>query len=128
MSQVTQLGESQLTHSPHDTITIQLVEPADLPAFVQVTWPLQPTILDPKTFGDSASVIVRMFSAAHVNWLASSPGGTSDRQPVSDGCARLLLGPGRKPAGPVGGCRMSRQGRNLRNPNRLVLPRAGART
>lgn len=30
--------------------------------------------------------------------------------------------------GPVGGCPMSRQGRNLKNPNRLFLPLAKART
>jgi hypothetical protein len=70
MSQITQLGESQVTHSSHDLIEIQLVQPADLPAFVRIAWPLQPTVIDPKSFGDAASVIVRLFSTAHVE-LAS---------------------------------------------------------
>jgi hypothetical protein len=67
MANVTTLGEAQITRSPHETtITVELVQPADLPAFVQVTWPLQPTVLDPSSFGDSASVIVKLFSEAHV--------------------------------------------------------------
>jgi hypothetical protein len=35
MSKTTMLGESQITRSAHDTITVELVEPADLTAFVQ---------------------------------------------------------------------------------------------
>jgi hypothetical protein len=66
MSKTTTLGESQITRSSHDIIEVQLVEPADLPTFVQITWPVQPTIVDPKSFGDSASQIVRLFSEAHV--------------------------------------------------------------
>jgi hypothetical protein len=34
MSKTTMLGESQITRSPHETITVELVEPADMPAFV----------------------------------------------------------------------------------------------
>jgi hypothetical protein len=37
-----------------------------LPAFVQTTRPLHPTVIDPKSFGDSASIVVRLFSEAHV--------------------------------------------------------------
>ena len=67
-SPITMLGESQITGSSHDVISVQLVAPAapDLPAFVQVSWPLQPSVIDPKDFGDSAAAVVKLFSAAHV--------------------------------------------------------------
>jgi hypothetical protein len=66
MSKTTMLGDTQLTQSTHDIITVQLIEPADLPAIVQISWPLQPTIVDPQRFGDSAAALVKMFSEAHV--------------------------------------------------------------
>jgi hypothetical protein len=66
MSKSTPLGEAQITGSSHNTITVELIEPVDMPTFVRVTWPQQPTVLDPTRFGDSAAVIVRMFSEAHV--------------------------------------------------------------
>lgn len=66
MSKQTILGEAQITRSSHDVIEVQLVEPADLPAFVQISWPLQPSVIDPMTFGDSAAAVVKLFSEAHV--------------------------------------------------------------
>jgi hypothetical protein len=69
MNQNTLLGEAQITPSLHDVVTIELVkpEPDDLPPFVQITWPLQPTLIDdPARFRDTAAAIVQMFSAAHV--------------------------------------------------------------
>ena len=66
MSKTTMLGETQLTQSPHDIISIELIRPDDLPAIVRIVWPLQPTVLDPKRFGEVAAVIVRLFSTAHV--------------------------------------------------------------
>jgi|RhiMethySRZTD1v2_1073278.scaffolds.fasta_scaffold775832_1 hypothetical protein len=65
MSKTTTLGQAQLTPSTQ-TISVQLVEPADLPAVVQIHWPPQPSIIDPKNFGDVAAAVVRMFSEAHV--------------------------------------------------------------
>jgi hypothetical protein len=46
--------------------TVGLVEPANLPAFVQIAWPQQPTVIDPTSFGESASALVRMFAQAHI--------------------------------------------------------------
>jgi hypothetical protein len=66
LSKSTILAESRITQSPHNTITVELVEPADMPAIVQVTWPLQPTVLDLSSFGDAAALIVKLFSTAHV--------------------------------------------------------------
>jgi hypothetical protein len=66
MSKSTSLAESQVTQSSHDVVDVQLVEPADLPAFVQISLPAQPSIVDPTRFGDTAAALVRMFSTAHV--------------------------------------------------------------
>jgi hypothetical protein len=66
VSKSTTLAESQITQSPHDIVTVELVQHDDMPAIVQVTWPAQPSIVDPPRFGDTAAALVRMFSAAHV--------------------------------------------------------------
>jgi hypothetical protein len=47
-------------------ITIILSEPDGMPSSVIVHWPLKPTVLHPRRFGDAAALIVRSFSAAHV--------------------------------------------------------------
>ena len=60
------LAESQITQSPHETVTVELVEADDMPAFVQISWPLQPSVIDPGRFRDTAAAIVRLFSEAHV--------------------------------------------------------------
>ena len=66
MSKTTMLGETQFTQSPHNVVIIELVEPDDMPAFVTVAWPLQPTVIDPERFRDLAAALVRLFSEAHV--------------------------------------------------------------
>jgi len=60
---ITPLASSQIGH---DTITIELVEPDSLPPVVKITWPVQPSIVDPRIFGETAAAIVKMFSTAHV--------------------------------------------------------------
>jgi hypothetical protein len=66
MSNVTPLASSQITQSTHDTITVQLIDRGDLPAIVSISWPESPTVVDPKSFGDTAAAVVKMFSTAHV--------------------------------------------------------------
>ena len=66
MSHTTMLGESQLTQSPNETITIELVQPDDMPPIVRIGWPLQPTVIDPARFRDVAAALVKLFSEAHV--------------------------------------------------------------
>jgi hypothetical protein len=66
MSKTTTVGEAQVTPSPHDVIEIQLVEPAGMPPTVTITWPLQPTVINPEKFGELAGALVKMFSEAHV--------------------------------------------------------------
>jgi hypothetical protein len=55
VSKTTTLGESQLTQSPNETITVELVQPDDMPPIVKIGWPLQPTVIDPERFRDVAA-------------------------------------------------------------------------
>ena len=62
MSTVTPLASSQINH---DQLTIDLVEPNAMPPIIRVTWPLQPSVIDPRRFPDTAAVIARLFAEAH---------------------------------------------------------------
>jgi hypothetical protein len=67
MSKTTTLGESQITQSTHDVVSVELVQPDDMPARVLIHWPLHgPTVVDPQRFGDAARELVKLFSEAHV--------------------------------------------------------------
>jgi hypothetical protein len=68
MSKSTILAESQISQSTHDVVNVELVQPDadDLPAYVQIAWPLQPSVIDPGRFRDTAATMVRLFSEAHV--------------------------------------------------------------
>jgi hypothetical protein len=71
MSNITPLATGQITNS--DTIVVVLVEPAD-PNSVVIHWPDKPTVCDPRRFGETASVIVRLFSEAHIALAAIRAG------------------------------------------------------
>ena len=64
MTKQTILAESQITD--HDIVTIELVEPDDMPAAVKIGWPLQPSLIDPPGFRDTAAAMVKLFSDAHI--------------------------------------------------------------
>jgi hypothetical protein len=66
MSKTTTVGEAQVTQSPHDVVTVELIQPADMPAIVRVDWPPQPTLVNPQTFRDTAAAMVKLFSEAYV--------------------------------------------------------------
>lgn len=66
MSQSSILAESQVTQTPHDVVTVQLIEPDGMPPIVKITWPPQSTVIDPPRFGDIAAALVKIFSTAHV--------------------------------------------------------------
>jgi hypothetical protein len=59
---ITPLASAQINH---DQLTVELIEPDGLPAKVKVTWPPQPTIIDPTRFPDVAATIARLFAEAH---------------------------------------------------------------
>ena len=57
MSKSTILAESQLSPSPHNTVTIELIEADNMPAVVIVSWPPKPTVLHPQRFPDIAAMV-----------------------------------------------------------------------
>jgi hypothetical protein len=62
-SPITPLASAQINH---DTISIELLEPNGMPPMVKITWPPQPTIIDPKRFPDTAAAVAQLFARAHV--------------------------------------------------------------
>jgi hypothetical protein len=71
-SPITPLASAQVDH---DQLKVELVEPPDAPAMVRITWPPQPTIVDPKRFPDVAATIAQLFARAHVVLAALKAGG-----------------------------------------------------
>jgi len=65
-SPITSLGEAQISRSPQDVITVQLVQPDGMPAMVRVTWPPQATVVDPRRYAEVASAVARVVAAASV--------------------------------------------------------------
>jgi hypothetical protein len=66
MSKTTTLVESQLTQSPHDVVTVELVEPNGLPPKVKIVWPEHPSLIDTKDFPDTPAIIAQLFARAHI--------------------------------------------------------------
>ena len=64
MSKQTTLAEAQITQTPHNTITVDLVEPTGMPAAILIAWPLQPTVCDPRRFPEVAATVARLFATA----------------------------------------------------------------
>ena len=64
MSKITELASSTINGT--DTITIELVEADETPAAVLLKWPAKPTVCHPRRFPDTAAVVVRLFSEAHI--------------------------------------------------------------
>jgi hypothetical protein len=62
-SLITPLASAQINH---DQLTVELVEPNGMPPMVKIVWPLKPTIVDPKAFGDVAATIAQLFARAHI--------------------------------------------------------------
>jgi hypothetical protein len=62
MSKITLLGRAQINTS--DEISVELIAPDDLPTAVRINWPAKPTVTGARNFGDTAAVIVRLFSEA----------------------------------------------------------------
>jgi hypothetical protein len=59
----TPLASSQINH---DRLTVELVEPDGMPPMVKITWPPQPTVVDPRRFPDVAAQIAQLFARAHI--------------------------------------------------------------
>jgi hypothetical protein len=64
MSQITELASSQINAG--DAIVVELVEADQTPAVVVITWLAKASVIHPRRFPDTAAVLVRLFSEAHV--------------------------------------------------------------
>jgi hypothetical protein len=60
---ITPLASAQINH---DRLSIELVEPAGMPAAVKIVWPLKATVIDPRAFPDVARDIAQLFARAHI--------------------------------------------------------------
>jgi hypothetical protein len=60
---ITPLASAEVNH---DHLRVELVEPPDAPTMVRITWPPQPTVVDPKRFPDVAAQIAQLFARAHI--------------------------------------------------------------
>jgi hypothetical protein len=60
---ITPLASAEVNH---DHLKIELVEPNGMPPMVKITWPPQPTIVDPKRFPDTAAAVAQLFARAHI--------------------------------------------------------------
>jgi hypothetical protein len=49
--------------------------PDGMPPMVKITWPPQPTMVDPKRFPDVAAQIAQLFARAHIVLAALKAGG-----------------------------------------------------
>jgi hypothetical protein len=58
---ITPLASAEVNH---DTLSIELIDPADLPAAVRINWPAKPTVTGARSFPETAAAIVRLFSEA----------------------------------------------------------------
>ena len=62
MTQSTTLAQGLINGA--DTITIELIQPADMPAVVRVVWPTAPTITTPARYLEVASTAMRLLAEA----------------------------------------------------------------
>ena len=63
MSDVTQLASGRINQSG-DTLSVELVEPADAPPAVLIRWPAAPTITTPARYNELASTAMKLLAEA----------------------------------------------------------------
>jgi hypothetical protein len=68
MHQTTQLASGSI--NGHDRLTVELVEPPDLPAAVLVRWPTKPSVCTPDAYSNVAAACMQVLSAAVVELAA----------------------------------------------------------
>ena len=62
MGQTTVLSTGKITAS--DSLTVELVEPSDMPPTIRMRWPTQPSITEPYRFPRTANAIKGIMAAA----------------------------------------------------------------
>jgi hypothetical protein len=60
---ITPLASAEVNHEP---LTVELIEPPDMPAVVRIVWPAVPSVVDSKRFPDVAAQITQLFARAHI--------------------------------------------------------------
>jgi hypothetical protein len=60
--QTTQLATGKITNA--DTLTIELIEPPDLPPAIRLKWPDKPSITTPDAYANVAASIMQTLAAA----------------------------------------------------------------
>jgi hypothetical protein len=68
MNQTTQLASGLI--NGHDRLTIELVEPPDLPAAILLRWPQKPSITTPDVYSNVAAACMQVLSAAVIELAA----------------------------------------------------------
>jgi hypothetical protein len=62
MNQTTQLASGLI--NGHDRLTVELVEPVDLPAVVLLRWPQKPSACTPDAYANVAAAAMQVLAAA----------------------------------------------------------------
>jgi hypothetical protein len=75
MSKQTTLASGQITPSPHDTITVELVQSVDESARTRIIWPDHTTITSPRKYAEVAATAMRILANASTE-LARIKAGT----------------------------------------------------
>jgi hypothetical protein len=60
MSKAIELASGQFTTSPHNMITVELIEPVGGHAEVRVIWPSQATVTTPARYAEVAATAMRI--------------------------------------------------------------------
>jgi hypothetical protein len=68
MSKRTELAAGQITND--DKLTIELVEPPELPAMIKIRWPDKPSLCPPAQFDQAVAAAMRILSNAVVELAA----------------------------------------------------------
>jgi len=68
MSNRTELATGQITN--HDKLTIELIEPPELPAIIRIHWPDKPSMCPPAQFDRAVANAMRVLSNAVVELAA----------------------------------------------------------
>jgi hypothetical protein len=45
-------------------LSVQLISPDGMPSAVRITWPLKPSMIDPRRFPEVAATLARLFATA----------------------------------------------------------------
>jgi hypothetical protein len=64
----TQLARGKITNA--DTLTIELIQPLELPAVIRIHWPDKPSICPPTQFDQAVAAAMRILSNAVVELAA----------------------------------------------------------